>query len=123
MSKYQALKRAAQQTIDAYDAFGEADDAPTLFELSRKIAALQRALSQPAPSPQPAVPVVSDERPAVEPMTPEQRGIMRMFVSKLCAFQGKDEIINTTINEVEAHHGITAKAEDTHQPTKEAEKP
>ena len=50
-------------------------------------------------------------RPAVEPMTPEQRGIMRMFVSKLCAFQGKDEIINTTINEVEAHHfGITAKA-------------
>ena len=113
------------------------------------------AISQPAPSPQPAVPGVSDEqirktvesiqdpdtvpafhngyytltpdelrrailalRPAVEPMTPEQIVAIRDRVWS----DSRQNTLNRFARAIEAHHGITAKAEDAHQPTKEDEK-
>ena len=40
------LKQAAQQVVDAFDAFGEADDFASLFELTRKMRALRTAIQQ-----------------------------------------------------------------------------
>lgn len=40
------LKQAAQQAVDAFDAFGDADDFTSLFELTQKIRALRTALQQ-----------------------------------------------------------------------------
>ena len=133
----------------------EGDAALKMFEA---ISAARAALSQPAPSPQPAVPVVSDEqirktvesiqdpgtvaafhngyytltpdelrrailalRPAVEPMTPEQmRAILTEAGYDDANVQARADFINGA-RYGERHHGITAKAEDAHQPTKEAE--
>lgn len=47
------LKQAAQQAIDAFDAFGDADDFASLFELTRKMRALRSAIQQ-AEAQQPA---------------------------------------------------------------------
>ena len=54
------LKQAAQQAVDAFDAFGDADDFASLFELTRKMRALRTAIQQ-AEAQQPATsePVVS----------------------------------------------------------------
>ena len=47
------LKQAAQQAVDAFDAFGDADDFASLFALTQKMNALRAALSQqPATDPQ-----------------------------------------------------------------------
>lgn len=40
------LKTAAQQAVDAFDAFGDADDFASLFELTRKMHALRTAIQQ-----------------------------------------------------------------------------
>lgn len=40
------LKQAAQQAVDAFDAFGDADDFASLFELTRKMRALRTATQQ-----------------------------------------------------------------------------
>lgn len=40
------LKQAAQQAIDAFEAFGEADDFATLFTLTQKMNALRTAIQQ-----------------------------------------------------------------------------
>ena len=40
------LKRAAQQAVDAFDAFGDADDFASLFELTQKMRALRAAIQQ-----------------------------------------------------------------------------
>lgn len=40
------LKKAAQQAIDAFEAFGEADDFATLFTLTQKMNALRTAIQQ-----------------------------------------------------------------------------
>lgn len=40
------LKQAAQQAVDAFDAFGDADDFASLFELTRKMRALRTAIQQ-----------------------------------------------------------------------------
>lgn len=42
------LKQAAQQVLDAFEAFGEADDFATLFTLTQKTNALRTAIQQPA---------------------------------------------------------------------------
>lgn len=54
------LKTAAQQAVDAFDAFGDADDFASLFELTQKMRALRAAIQQ-AEAQQPAKgePVVS----------------------------------------------------------------
>lgn len=54
------LKQAAQQAVDAFDAFGDADDFASLFELTQKMRALSTAIQQ-AEAQQPATgePVVS----------------------------------------------------------------
>ena len=120
------------------------------------------ALSQPAPSPQPAVPVVSDAgmneaasvlgnelarkhavyltlgsvremltrallalRPAAEPMTDERREVLAALVVGACEHKTRTLLALRAIEATEDQYGIgiTAKAEDAHQPTKEAEKP
>lgn len=49
------LKQAAQQVLDAFEAFGEADDFATLFTLTQKMnvlrAAIQQAESEPVGEP------------------------------------------------------------------------
>ena len=40
------LKQAAQMVIDAFDAFGDADDFESLFELTQKMRALRTAIQQ-----------------------------------------------------------------------------
>lgn len=40
------LKQAAQQAIEAFDAFGDADDFATIFALTQKMNALRTALQQ-----------------------------------------------------------------------------
>ena len=110
------------------------------YELKPMLEAFAAALSQPAPSPQPAVPVVSDGvkreqinallnddsqdskemhafarailalRPAVEPMTPEQINEMALQEEFLLVCDGVEELTEI-VRAVEAHHGITAKAE------------
>lgn len=40
------LKTAAQQAVDAFDAFGDADDFASLFELTQKMRALRTAIQQ-----------------------------------------------------------------------------
>lgn len=40
------LKQAAQQAVDAFDAFGDADDFASLFELTQKMRALRAAIQQ-----------------------------------------------------------------------------
>jgi len=40
------LKEAAQQVVDAFDAFGDADDFASLFELTQKMRALRTAIQQ-----------------------------------------------------------------------------
>jgi hypothetical protein len=40
------LKQAAQQVLDAFEAFGEADDFATLFTLTQKMNALRTAIQQ-----------------------------------------------------------------------------
>ena len=40
------LKRAAQQAVDAFHAFGDADDFASLFELTKKMCALRTAIQQ-----------------------------------------------------------------------------
>jgi hypothetical protein len=40
------LKQAAQQVLDAFEAFGEADDFATLFTLTQKMNALRAAIQQ-----------------------------------------------------------------------------
>lgn len=40
------LKQAAQQALDAFEAFGEADDFATLFTLTQKMNALRTAIQQ-----------------------------------------------------------------------------
>lgn len=40
------LKQTAQQAVDAFDAFGDADDFASLFELTQKIRALRTAIQQ-----------------------------------------------------------------------------
>lgn len=47
------LKQAAQQAVDAFDAFGDADDFASLFELTQKMRALRAAIQQ-AEAQQPA---------------------------------------------------------------------
>lgn len=47
------LKQAAQQAVDAFDAFSDADDFASLFELTRKMRALRTAIQQ-AEAQQPA---------------------------------------------------------------------
>ena len=47
------LKQAAQQAVDAFDAFGDADDFASLFELTQKMRALRTAIQQ-AEAQQPA---------------------------------------------------------------------
>lgn len=47
------LKQAAQQAVDAFDAFGDADDFASLFELAQKMRALRTAIQQ-AEAQQPA---------------------------------------------------------------------
>lgn len=42
------LKQAAQQAVDAFDAFGNADDFASLFALTQKMNALRTAIQQPA---------------------------------------------------------------------------
>lgn len=49
------LKTAAQQAVDAFDAFGDADDFASLFELTQKMRALRTAIQQ-AEAQQPATP-------------------------------------------------------------------
>lgn len=49
------LKQAAQQAVDAFDAFGDADDFASLFELTQKMRALRAAIQQ-AEAQQPATP-------------------------------------------------------------------
>ena len=51
------LKQAAQQAVDAFDAFGDADDFASLFELTQKMRALRAAIQQAE---------VTDEREAFE---------------------------------------------------------
>ena len=55
------LKQAAQQAVDAFDAFGDADDFASLFELTQKMRALRAAIQQ-ADAQQPATgePVQAD---------------------------------------------------------------
>lgn len=64
------LKQAAQQAVDAFDTFGDADDFASLLELTRKMRALRAALPQAEPQ-QPAtgepdewklVPIVPTEK-------------------------------------------------------------
>lgn len=106
------------------------------------------AISQPAPSPQPAVPVVSDEqirktvesiqdpdtvpafhngyytltpdelrrailamRPAVEPMTLDHIWAHNGIMSANGIIGFKFDAVIRIVRAVEAHHGITAKAE------------
>lgn len=45
------LKQAAQQALDAFEAFGEADDFATLFTLTQKMNALHTAIQQAASEP------------------------------------------------------------------------
>ena len=134
-----------------YDDYGGYKGSDLEQQNLEAIAMLQAAL----PSPQPAVPVVSDEqirktvesiqdpdtvhafhngyytltpdelrrailalRPAVEPMTEWE--IVDIF-ERWDNTSGAS--MSDFVRMVEAHHGITAKAEDAHQPTKEAEKP
>lgn len=47
------LKQAAQQALEAFDAFGDADDFATMFALTQKMNALRTALQQ-AEAQQPA---------------------------------------------------------------------
>ena len=42
------LKQAAEQAIEAFDAFGEDDDFASLFALNQKMDALRTAIQQPA---------------------------------------------------------------------------
>ena len=49
------LKQAAQQAVYAFDAFGDADDFASLFELTQKMRALRTAIQQ-AEAQQPATP-------------------------------------------------------------------
>ena len=42
------LKQAAQQALEAYDAFADADDFSTLFELTRKMNVLRDLTQRPA---------------------------------------------------------------------------
>ena len=42
------LKQAAQQALEAFDTFGEADDFASLFALNQKMNALRTAIQQPA---------------------------------------------------------------------------
>jgi len=64
-------------------------------------------------------------RPAVEPMTPEQREVLAALVVGACEHKTRTLLALRAIEATEAQYGIgiTAKAEDAHQPTKEAEKP
>lgn len=123
-------------------------------KVAATIAALLDALPQPAPSPQPAVPVVSDEQidalaagnnypgtvpgyrrfarailalcPQAVPMTPEQMRRAAMDeMNKIPALANHHSWKGwpgTWAFATAAVNGITAKAEDAHQPTKEAEK-
>jgi len=106
-------------------------------KIAATIAALLDALPQPAPSPQPAVPVVSDEqidalaagnnypgtvpgyrrfarailalRPAVEPMTDDGVDAKCLtIIGHLLSRRERDRIVWRM---AEAHHGVTAKAE------------
>lgn len=43
------LKQAAQQVLDAFEAFEEADDFATLFTLTQKMNALRTAIQQAEP--------------------------------------------------------------------------
>ena len=49
------LKQAAQQAVDAFHSFGDADDFASLFELTQKVRALRTAIQQ-AEAQQPAAP-------------------------------------------------------------------
>ena len=62
-------------------------------------------------------------RPAVEPMTPEQREVLAALVVGACEHKTRTLLALRAIEATEAQYGIgiTAKAEDAHQPTKEAE--
>ncbi len=130
------------------------------YELRPMLEAFAAALSKPAQSPQPAVPVVSDGvigdalghpayqngfgkhpdlwnfeqiaqavrailalRPAVEPMTDEQREALAALVVGACEHKTRTLLALRAIEATEAQYGIgiTTKAEDAHQPTKEAE--
>lgn len=152
-----AITQAAQQLLAHVEDKGEGRRSTCLpFDVE----ALRAALSKPAPSPQPAVPVVEafaegwrmatdwanrddllpdmdspqyakerDERlaelrPAVEPMTPEQRDAA--IDAKLAEYGYPANTRNAARAGWYAclqALGITAKAEDAHQPTKDAEKP
>ena len=64
-------------------------------------------------------------RPAVEPMTDEQREVFAALVVGACEHKTRTLLALRAIEATEDQYGIgiTAKAEDAHQPTKEAEKP
>ena len=63
-------------------------------------------------------------RPAVEPMTPEQREVLAALVVGACEHKTRTLLALRAIEATEAQYGIgiTAKAEDARQPTKEADK-
>lgn len=73
------LKEAAQQALDAFDAFGDADDFASLFELTQKMRALRTAIQQ-AEAQQPAAP---------EPVAALVRS-RRIRTPAHCAFDKKD---------------------------------
>ena len=64
-------------------------------------------------------------RPAVEPMTLEQREVLAALVVGACEHRTRTLLALRAIEATEAQYGIgiTAKAEDANQPTKEADKP
>ena len=64
-------------------------------------------------------------RPAVEPMTPLHLASVYAVIDSMgwdLDDQEKDDMVDL-VRATEKRHGITAKAEDAHPPTKEAEKP
>ena len=61
-------------------------------------------------------------RPAVEPMTLDHIWAHNGIMSANGIIGFKFDAVIRIVRAVEAHHGITAKAEDAHQPTKEAGK-
>ena len=94
------LKQAAQAALEAFDAFADADDFQTCFELTKKMNALRALTQRPAAqSAQQAVPMTPEQREAVY-----ERAAERLRLDRELSWR------HAIVSETEAHHriGITA---------------
>ena len=62
------LKQAAQQAVDAFDTFGDADDFASLLELTKKMRALRTAIPQ-----------AESQQPATGELEPYDAGLLNDF--------------------------------------------